>query len=1374
MSSWLPTLLERNSSEPRARLELGQELLERLGQSRLPSDSKTINEYCDVLFQWLAASNFKVSLLSLEILQASIDVSGDVLAPYLLERVTSLVERLGDSKPQVREAASNLLVDLANIPHSSHESVLERMSPGFQHKQYLVRIGTMEVFVRLLDESRNELEVQTNRLVPTLCKLMSDPNAEVREVAANTLAHVMLVLGEEVGTTIRNGRLISDNKMQLLMQRYETALRRSSCPSSAPRPTRPARRYQPHLRNAFREWSVYAMNTDILDAPTWVNDSLDNALSMFRVPQQPIDDGQADQENQVRSTPVLGRGSSMPAPKRIPPALRGSANSAGVVTEDDFRKAFTQVPKCDIYSAKELQSQMESIRQVLENTQLDWSQRVNSLKLLRSILINGGTDFENELLSGVHSLEDALITSVKDLRSQVCREACITVSFLCEKLEVSIVRLCESLLPATIGLIQNSVKIMSSSGATACYFIIKYVEHPKLIPIVLSYSSSKSKEIRKIVQDLVNQMLMIWTPAKLDKSLGGIIDCIKAGISDADPHARASARNGYQQLDQHFPHQAQLLFQSLDPTKQRSLSGAVSAASSSQSINSERDSLNMAHRPNALGLNRPKTTNFFAGRSASEIDANAVRRAAAYTPAKSKLAGSIATRNTPSARPAVASRCGIPPARQTPLKTNNSVNPPGSVSQPGSRSTSPTRTGASRRPAAPVASTPSVMSSSRIGIGVGRGRQIGTREASPRRFSGGTLNRGGSTNGHTNADTRQLCNAIRNFSFTTDDDEFSLGVMRYDQAGLTDALNACTSSNLNERKDGLRSLLEILKSRRNIPPADIKKICDVLNKLLTEGNHKLLSMVMDILNVFVSSYHDSLGDWLQFLLLRLLHKSGVEILPTVVQPLNMALKAVRTTFRPELQLIAICKNIQDPIQTPPVKAKAATLNYLHELLQGMEQGSSLSRDEIRGAVQKIFQWMEDPKNVSIKLACERVIYDFFSLNTADFSTILSTYPPQWREFAYSLLKKNKPSEGGAPRSPAAAPPVHEAISDMSAQITDYVDSRGIMAATHTPPANLSPSPVNVSQLLNGSSSRNTSTVSDLDVSLGIGEIESTMYLKDDVQLQNEYIAKLLKELSVLDPFRRNEQNQALQTLQQMVSEGSLTTWEENFKPLILHIFNVLAVNDVTLKRNALKLLTKICVAQAVSFYDLAEMTLFKVLDSIAEEENPQVMNVADECLKTLATHFPLHVVIRATKPIIAQENDPRVGPALKMLTRLIESLEADELTARLPEIAPGVVNCYSNPQSSVRKSTVFCLVAMVNKLGREPVNPYLSSLSNSKIHLLETPLADRHSLLGIEVVSVTGANYPDNGSSTTITLSLSYSAYPVISSKEQLVRDYFI
>ncbi|KAJ1352407.1 hypothetical protein KIN20_008735 [Parelaphostrongylus tenuis] len=61
-------------------------------------------------------------------------------------------QMLGDTKPQVRESATYLLLDLANVPYSSHTAVLEKISPGLQHKQYLVRIGTMDVFLRLIDE----------------------------------------------------------------------------------------------------------------------------------------------------------------------------------------------------------------------------------------------------------------------------------------------------------------------------------------------------------------------------------------------------------------------------------------------------------------------------------------------------------------------------------------------------------------------------------------------------------------------------------------------------------------------------------------------------------------------------------------------------------------------------------------------------------------------------------------------------------------------------------------------------------------------------------------------------------------------------------------------------------------------------------------------------------------------------------------------------------------------------------------------------------------------------------------------------------------------------------------------------------------------
>uniref|UniRef100_A0A1I7X753 V-ATPase_H_C domain-containing protein n=1 Tax=Heterorhabditis bacteriophora TaxID=37862 RepID=A0A1I7X753_HETBA len=58
--SWLSQLLEKNNPDPRVRLELGQLFLNHLTTARLPSDSKTINDYCDLIFQWISASNFKL------------------------------------------------------------------------------------------------------------------------------------------------------------------------------------------------------------------------------------------------------------------------------------------------------------------------------------------------------------------------------------------------------------------------------------------------------------------------------------------------------------------------------------------------------------------------------------------------------------------------------------------------------------------------------------------------------------------------------------------------------------------------------------------------------------------------------------------------------------------------------------------------------------------------------------------------------------------------------------------------------------------------------------------------------------------------------------------------------------------------------------------------------------------------------------------------------------------------------------------------------------------------------------------------------------------------------------------------------------------
>ncbi len=57
--------------------------------------------------------------MALEILEVALCVSGPLLAPYLLENVVCLMERLGDSKEPVRQQAQDLLLKFMRVAHSS-------------------------------------------------------------------------------------------------------------------------------------------------------------------------------------------------------------------------------------------------------------------------------------------------------------------------------------------------------------------------------------------------------------------------------------------------------------------------------------------------------------------------------------------------------------------------------------------------------------------------------------------------------------------------------------------------------------------------------------------------------------------------------------------------------------------------------------------------------------------------------------------------------------------------------------------------------------------------------------------------------------------------------------------------------------------------------------------------------------------------------------------------------------------------------------------------------------------------------------------------------------------------------------------------------
>lgn len=118
------------------------------------------------------------------------------------------------------------------------------------------------------------------------------------------------------------------------------------------------------------------------------------------------------------------------------------------------------------------------------------------LKRLRSIVAGGGDHYE-EFLRSLRQLDLALITTVKDLRSQIVREACITLAYLSVRLTNRFERTAEGIIPAMLTLMQNSAKVIATSGTVALRYIVSHTHSAKLVPLILTGSESKAKEIRR-------------------------------------------------------------------------------------------------------------------------------------------------------------------------------------------------------------------------------------------------------------------------------------------------------------------------------------------------------------------------------------------------------------------------------------------------------------------------------------------------------------------------------------------------------------------------------------------------------------------------------------------------------------------------------------------------------------------------------------------------------------------------------------------------------------------------------------------------------------------------------------------------------------
>ncbi|XP_014495777.1 CLIP-associated protein isoform X1 [Vigna radiata var. radiata] len=169
----------KDTKERMAGVERLHQLLE---ASRKSLSSSEVTSLVDTCMDLLKDNNFRVSQGALQALASAAVLSGDHFKLHFNALLPAVVDRLGDAKQPVRDAARRLLLTLMEV--SSPTIIVERAgSFAWAHKSWRVR----EEFTRTVTAAINlfastELPLQ-RAILPPVLHLLNDPNPAVREAA---------------------------------------------------------------------------------------------------------------------------------------------------------------------------------------------------------------------------------------------------------------------------------------------------------------------------------------------------------------------------------------------------------------------------------------------------------------------------------------------------------------------------------------------------------------------------------------------------------------------------------------------------------------------------------------------------------------------------------------------------------------------------------------------------------------------------------------------------------------------------------------------------------------------------------------------------------------------------------------------------------------------------------------------------------------------------------------------------------------------------------------------------------------------------------------------------------------------------------------
>ncbi|OWZ18002.1 hypothetical protein PHMEG_0007973 [Phytophthora megakarya] len=500
--------------------------------------------------------NSKIALGALEILELLVGrVADNSLRSYFKPLWMSLVERLGDSKVQVREKAVDVVVEISQVLDVA--TVLDKLKGCTGHKNWRTREQSLHAIWRCL-ERHDLFKEKQDELLEDVLKLLEDSSKDVRDSAITAVEKFYMYIGPSLLSDLEDKNIRSAH-MKTLSDRFERIPVRTKSSTVAT--------HDEPSRETASDNSAFNGTLPV---------ELSSMLSSYNLPASSSSSSMARYLASIRDRTINeAKVVSASAEGDRSPSQASSASSQNA---QEFSTSSSIGLGGNDISEKEIQKRLDIIFDKL-HIDNNWDKRVDGLKMLQKLTSQCNQTSNSEtvlpiLSQGIRPIRERLCQQVSDLRSSVSREACQTIQVLSTILRDEFNSHAEICLGNLLKATYVTIQVISTSADTTIKNMIESTSsgYARVIPKLIECVKSRNQVLRYNAVCYLTLTLEQWSTSFLTKHSDMFVSIMPALLQDALGDVRAQSRKCYWSYHYLFPDVAKTIFARLDRSTQKNLS----------------------------------------------------------------------------------------------------------------------------------------------------------------------------------------------------------------------------------------------------------------------------------------------------------------------------------------------------------------------------------------------------------------------------------------------------------------------------------------------------------------------------------------------------------------------------------------------------------------------------------------------------------------------------------------------------------------------------------------------------------------------------------------------------------------------------------